>query len=284
MSAIVSPRHHEDGNGILRHMRGMHPDRPVPPSHKRFMLVPPGTTFPVKFFWSPMTQVRVRDQGQEGCCVGETYAELIDALHAKAGKLTPATETSEQDAYKVARANAGTPLTEDSGTTGADMTAAASAVGVTTEALCPFSDQETSYSAERTPEQIADAATRKLELDLMCPTLEQIKFSLTQGFGLMSGFTCFPGIMTSHAAQTGEIPLPTAGQNNIGGHEMGTVGWDDDYVIPGASPGVLVLRQHWNLWGATFEGVQSYGLMPYDAINQGIIGDFRSIRLVEMPS
>ena len=284
MSLIVAPsRHHKDGNGALRNMAGHRSDRAIPDSHKRFMLIPPGVTFAQSFFWSPMTQVRIRDQEEEGCCVGETYAELIDALHAKAGKLTPDTETSEQDAYKVGRLNAGTPLDEDSGSTGADMTAGAANVGVCTEKLCPFDDTPASYGAARTPEQLADAATRKLDLDLLCPTIEQIKFSLTQGFGLMTGFTCYAGIMTPQAAQTGEIPMPVSGENPIGGHEMGIVGWDDNHVI-GPSTGVLILRQHWNIWGATFEGVQSYGLLPYDYITQGIAGDNHSLRLVEMPS
>ncbi len=284
MSLVVTPgRHHKDGNGEYRHMRGMRPSRSVQADRRKMMLVPPGATFAQSLFLAEMDQIALRDQGSLGCCVGMTYAECIDQNLARKGKLTTDDMTSGLDAYDVARIAGGTPLTEDSGSTSSDMCEGARVYGVTTEKIRPFSDDETVWSQNRSEVAIADASNRQLELDLSCPTMESIKHALTQGFSVMTGFTCFSGLMTSHASSTGEIPMPSTGEQEIGGHEMLICGWDDNYKI-GATTGAWILRQHWNEWGAKYGALKTYGLLPYAYMQHGLMGDSRCPRLFEIPA
>jgi len=284
MGLVVTPgRHHEDGTGVIRHMRGMRPSRPVQADRRKMMLVPPGVVFAEKLFLIEMDQVVLRDQGSLGCCVGMTYAECVDQNLARKDKLTADAETSGLDAYDVARIAGGTPLNEDSGSTSSDMCEGARMYGVTTEKVRPFSDDESEWSLERSAAAVADALTRQLELDLACPTPESIKHSLTQGFSVMTGFTCFPSLMSPHAASTGEIPMPKANEREIGGHEMLVCGWDDSYKI-GDNQGVWILRNHWSEWGARYGKLKGYGLLPYAYLEHRLMNDSRCPRLFEIPA
>lgn len=278
MITTPSPRHHKDASGVLRHMGGAHRDRPVHPARRAMAMAPTGMVFP-RFYLDPIAKlVPQRDQQQEGCCVGASYAEVRDGALARAGLLTSDTQTSMQDAYKVARLQVGTPLDEDSGSTGQDMVDAAQAVGVCSEKLCPFDDTEPSYSAPRTQAQVADGNANELRLDLVCPTIESMKLRIMQGFPLLAGFTCFESLMSAQTAASGLIPFPEAGEKQIGGHEMSAWGWDDGIVIGGYTGG-FILRQHWSTdgaWGATYDGVRAYGVLPYQYWLAQLAGDNHS--------
>lgn len=281
MSLIVTPgRHAEDGNGALRHMRGARPSRPVQPERRMMMLAPPDNTFAQALFLAEMDLVRLRDQLSLGSCVGATFAECKDQNLARRGKLTADTETSELDAYTVARIVGGTPLDEDSGSTSSDMCEGARDYGVTTTKMRPYSDVAAVWSAERTPAVVADALTRQMDLDLTCPTAETMKYALTQGFSVMVGFTCFAGLLTRAAASTGKIPMPGAGEKEIGGHEMLICGWDDNVQVE-ACKGAWIVRQHWNEWGAKYGAIKGYGLLPYAYQTHGLTHDIRCPRLFE---
>jgi C1A family cysteine protease len=70
-------------------------------------------------------------------------------------------------------------------------------------------------------------------------------------------------------ATTGQLPMPTHGDQSIGGHEVLLVGYDD------ATQNFKVR----NSWGPGW-GLAGYFLMPYAyANNPNLAGDFRSASL-----
>lgn len=282
MSDLIVPgRHHADGNGVLRHMHGRHRDRAIP--HKMTLSAPAGAAFARSLFLSTMTAVRLRDQGSLGCCVGESYAECADNLLAKQGKLAADTETSELGAYDMVREFEGVPLTEDSGAQGFDMVEVAHVRGVCSTKLKPFSDDEKVWTAPITDEQREDAAKRKLDLSLRCPDHASIKHALTQGFAVMTGFTCFENLMSREAARTGHVKMPEKGEKTVGAHEVVICGWDDKLDI-GGYVGAYILRNHWGEWGATYDGIKGYLCLPFAYWDQGLAEDNNCPRLVEVPA
>lgn len=271
MSLVVNPngRHHADGNGVLRHMHGYHVGRRMPEGHYLTMAAPVAS-LPRSLVLDSLKQVPVLDQGQEGSCGGESFAGAgTYVLRVRQG-ITSA-QLSGQFAYAIAREAEGTPLSEDSGCQVADVHDAAGVYGVCDEALYPYDD--TNYAAPLTDKQKANALEHKLQLSLVCPSIAQIKHALAQGFPVQTGFTCFQSLMSANAAETGEIPLPEAGENAIGGHAVYIVGWDDDAVVAG-STGILYIRNSWgDGWGATLDGVRGHGKMPQAYWSTGLAGD-----------
>ncbi len=271
-------RHHTDGHGYLRHLGGHKRDRRHRIGHYKAIAMP-AAPMPTQLLLADEHKVPTRDQGQAGSCVGQSYGLTADAELARNGLYSPETRTSAEDAYKVVREFEGTPLSEDSGAEIGDMHEAAGCVGVCSEELAPYSDAPEVYSAERTEAQREDALQRKLQLTLECPSIEQIKHALLQGFAVQTGFQCYPGLMTLEAATTGNVPLPQGHEAQLGSHAVAIVGWDDEHVI-GTSKGCWICRNSWGDWGATIGAVRGYFYLPFDYHAHGLAGDNHSPRLI----
>lgn len=106
--------------------------------------------------------------------------------------------------------------------------------------------------------------------------VDRIRNYAASGLPSMFGFSVYSSI--SQAGTTGEIPLPVAGEHQVGGHAMVVVGYDDTKKVKNAnatqpSTGAFLIR---NSWGASW-GDHGYGWLPYDYVRTGLATDWWSL-------
>jgi C1A family cysteine protease len=189
----------------------------------------------------------VYDQGQLGSCTANALAGLFQFLLMKLGR--PSFVPSRLMIYWGERAIEGTK-DQDAGANGDD--------GVTflqTKGVCPW--------AQATQHKLADPVT------IDNTNVNEIKSCLASGYPIAFGFTAYPELESEPVATTGRLPMPTKGEQSIGGHEVLMVGYDD----------ATQLFKVRNSWGPGW-GLSGYFLMPYAyATNPDLAGDFRSAKL-----
>lgn len=107
--------------------------------------------------------------------------------------------------------------------------------------------------------------------------LSRIKTNLAGGLPSMFGFTVYSSV--SQAETTGKVPFPTPGEENVGGHAVAAVGYDDKMKIKNTNPeaatttGALIIRNSWGTgWGAG-----GYGWLPYEYVLRGLAIDWWSL-------
>ena len=93
----------------------------------------------------------------------------------------------------------------------------------------------------------------------------------------MFGFTVYSSYL--QAGSTGKIPMPARQDQNMGGHAVVAVGYDDEMRIKNNNPeadetvGALLIR---NSWGGHW-GEHGYGWLPYDYVLQRLAVDWWSL-------
>jgi C1A family cysteine protease len=159
---------------------------------------------------------------------------------------------------------------EDSGANGDDGMTFLQTKGVCPETTWPY---DPTRFAEKPPVRAwAEATQHKIgdPITIDNTNLNEIKSCLASGYPIAFGFIVYSDLESDKVAATGLLPMPTKGEESIGGHEVLMVGYDD-------------ATRHFkvrNSWGPGW-GIQGYFLMPYAyATNPDFAGDFRSARLV----
>lgn len=189
----------------------------------------------------------VRDQGQEGCCSGFSTAALMEGLQA--GAQQPFQQLSPAYLYWRTRLAEGS-FPQDSGATIADEIQTLSTYGVCPEDLMPY----TGNSAEAgTPADDEAAALLKCAYPLRLSTLPAVIKPILVSKPVVFGMPVCQSFENTGA--DGMIPMPSAGEQPLGGHAMLAVGYDD------AKQCVLIR----NSWGPGW-ALSGYAWMPYDMV------------------
>ena len=101
-------------------------------------------------------------------------------------------------------------------------------------------------------------------------TLNDLKHVLVNGFPFIFGFTVFESFEGDDIAKTGIMTMPKHGEQNLGGHAVLCVGFNDDKKV-------FIVR---NSWGDSW-GDKGYFYMPYAyMINHNFANDFWTIKSV----
>jgi C1A family cysteine protease len=208
----------------------------------------------------------VYDQGTLGSCTANALAGLFQFLLIKRGR--PSFVPSRLMIYWGERAIEGTKA-QDSGANGDDGLTFLQQKGVCPESTWPY---DPARFAEIPPPIAWSQATRHKIADAVSIAdgqIDEVRSCLASGYPVAFGFVAYPDLESEKVAVSGRLPMPTKGDEPIGGHEVLIVGYDD-------ASQMFKVR---NSWGPGW-GLAGYFLMPYAYVaDPTLASDFRSARL-----
>ncbi len=208
----------------------------------------------------------VYDQGQLGSCTANAIAGAVefDRLKQKLPDFMP----SRLFIYWNERNMEGT-VSSDSGAQIRDGIKSVAKLGVCPERDWPY---DVTKFVQKPPAQAYQDARldRAVAYQRLVQNLNQMKGCLASGYPFVFGFTVYSSFESDQVAQTGDAPMPAPSEQQIGGHAVLAVGYDD-------STQRLLVR---NSWGPTW-GRQGYFTLPYAYVTQpSLASDFWTVRLV----
>lgn len=214
----------------------------------------------------------VYDQGQLGSCTGNAVAGAVHYNNILDG--VDFGVPSRLFIYWWERYFEGT-VSYDSGAYGHDGFRCVHHKGVPPEELCPYNINF--FKDKPSSEAITEAEKHKVG-KYVHPGLplyrsiedrtQALKSLLSNKQTVAFGFTVYESFESRKVSETGIVPVPSAGEMAVGGHEVLLIGYLKDYPDHG------LVR---NSWGAGW-GQEGYCLMPWEIIsNTKYASDWRSI-------
>jgi C1A family cysteine protease len=209
----------------------------------------------------------VYDQGQLGSCTANAIGGALefDQMKQKETAFTP----SRLFIYYNERVIEGT-VDSDSGAQIRDGVKSVNKQGAPPESDWPY---DIAKFKDKPPQKAYDDAKQHEAIlyQRLTPTLGQLKGCLAEGFPFVCGIVVYESFESQDVASTGQVPLPQAGEQQLGGHAIVAVGYDE-------SQQRFIMR---NSWGTSW-GMAGYFTLPYPYLLQGTLSsDFWTIRSVE---
>jgi C1A family cysteine protease len=238
---------------------------PDMPDLRDYLLALPRTTVPARTDLRPLCPP-VYDQGELGSCTGNAIAGAMQ-FERKKQKLADFSP-SRLFIYYNERVIEGT-VSEDSGAMIRDGIKAVAKLGAPDEKEWPY---DISQFAVKPPDAVyADALKDRAVRYARVPrTLLSMKRCLAKGFPFVFGFSVYESFESSAVEKTGKVPMPKTSEQQLGGHAVLAVGYDDKTKR-------FTVR---NSWGSSW-GLKGYFTMPYDyLLNPDLADDFWNIQLL----
>ena len=232
----------------------------------------------LRSFMSP-----VEDQGNIGSCTAHAVMGLIEYLQI-------ATRAQYVDGSRLFLYKTTRDLLHWSGDTGAYIRETIKAIRLF--GVCP--ESYWTYDTARCEEEpsafcYAYGSNYKAMRYYRLADLEDIKQSISQGYPVAFGFTCFESTLSNGTARTGRIPMPLPTEKREGGHAVLAIGYNDgpsDPNNPNACPqNHFIIRNSWGTgWGRA-----GYGFLPYEYFTGNgsnkipLADDFWTMTQMEIP-
>lgn len=211
---------------------------------------------------------RVYDQGELGSCTANAIAGALEFNQMKQ-RLKTVFTPSRLFIYYNERAMEGT-IESDSGAMIRDGVKSVVKRGACKESSWPY---EIGHFREK-PNKACYAEGRKhqaIQYMRVNQSLGQLKGCLAEGFPFVFGFAVYESFVSSEVEKTGEVPMPRAREEFLGGHAVLAVGYDEQTQR-------FIVR---NSWGKGW-GKGGYFTMPFPYLVQSSLArDFWTIRRVE---
>ena len=210
----------------------------------------------------------VYDQGQLGSCTANAIGAALEFAEIKQKQAEPFTP-SRLFIYYNERRIEGT-IDSDSGAQIRDGVKSVAKLGAPPEDEWPY---DIDKFRDRPPKPVYAHAKKHqaIRYQRLTQALGQLKGCLASGFPFVFGFMVYESFEGEKVAKTGVVPMPHAKEQQLGGHAVAAVGYDEDDQT-------FIVR---NSWGAKW-GMDGYCTMPYPYLLQGSLsGDFWTIRSVE---
>lgn len=213
----------------------------------------------------------VENQGSLGSCTANALVGALEYLENKSQLNTGSNKTSVDLSrlfvYYNERVIEGTTK-EDAGALISDGVKSLRNLGVCTEDVWPYSIQK--FAVKPSPAAYQNALTRKIKAYARVSRdngITGVKQVLSSGYPIVFGFTVFEEFEGDSVAQTGVLNMPQENEQDLGGHAVLMVGYDD------STQRVLVRNSWGNDWG-----MNGYFTMPYDYItDRNLSSDFWTI-------
>lgn len=215
----------------------------------------------------------VWDQGQIGSCTAHGSGAAYSYDLAKQGE-AEGFQPSRLFVYYGARTIEGT-VSQDSGATITDAIKALNRYGCPPETDWTY--DITKFDVKPPQKAFDDGALREAVKYAQVPqTAADMKACLTGGLPIVIGFTVYDSFESQAVADTGDVPMPQATENILGGHCVLVVG----YTVRDGQP-VWICR---NSWGTTW-GDKGYFYFPEQyLLNPNLASDFWTVQSVSSPS
>ncbi len=212
----------------------------------------------------------VYDQGQLGSCTGNAIAGAVQFVRMNAKPpLTPDFVPSRLFIYYNERVMEHT-VRQDSGAMIRDGIKSISKLGVCPETpdwpyvVAKFAQKPPKPAFKHALQHKAVSYTRLIN------SVQQMQGCLASGFPFVFGFSVYASFESQAVAQSGIVPMPQAGEQQLGGHAVLAVGYDN-------SQQRFIVR---NSWGTGW-GMAGYFTIPYAYLtNNNLADDFWTVRLV----
>ncbi|NJC74006.1 C1 family peptidase [Planosporangium thailandense] len=205
----------------------------------------------------------IYDQGQLGSCTANAIAAAFEfgLLKQKLTDFMP----SRLFIYYNERVMEGT-VDSDSGAMIRDGIKSVSKQGVCAETTWPY---DIARFTDQPPHSCYQEAlgNRVTSYQRIIQSLSQLKGCLAHGYPFVFGFRVYESFESEEVARTGDVPMPQATEQALGGHAVLAVGYDD------ATARFLVR----NSWGTGW-GQAGYFTMPYAYLTErGLSSDFWAV-------
>jgi C1A family cysteine protease len=205
----------------------------------------------------------VEDQYDLGSCTANALAGALEFLEMK--DKVPFEDISRLFIYYNEREIEHTILS-DSGAQIRDGIKALSKKGSCSEKTWPYDISKFTVKPGR--DAYNEAKSHKIVSYSRLGTVDEMRACLADGFPFVFGFSVYSSFESQDVAKTGIVPMPQPGEQQLGGHAVLAVGYDD-------SQKRFTVR---NSWGADW-GIQGYFTIPYDYLgNNNLADDFWTIR------
>lgn len=229
----------------------------------KFSLTPPvSIKLPKMFDLRNMCPV-VYNQGQEGSCTANAGCAARAILLRN-----PSLYLSRAFLYYEERNLRGT-TDQDSGASIRDICKAAKKYGICEDLYMPYIDGD--YTTPPSDEAIKNALKYTITAYKRLISIDDIKKSLVFNQNpVLIGMTVFESMESDAVAKTGKLPMPIQNEQQLGGHAVLVVGYNDTKSFQSmifnminfgiCSSGYLIVR---NSWGEAW-GDKGYFYMPYE--------------------
>jgi C1A family cysteine protease len=198
----------------------------------------------------------IRDQGEEGTCVGfavavgmKEYQEILD--YEKLIELSP------RFVYAEAKKIDGVPGLE--GTTIRAAMQALNAKGVCQEKFWPYRPHQNDRPKQGA---FSNAKGFCIKTYARILKLDELRMSLAAKGPAVLGIEVFKGMLKT---KTGIVPLPKKRERSIGGHAIAACGYDDEKEL-------VKFKNSWGKWGD-----KGYGYLPYTYIERYMMDAWSSV-------
>jgi C1A family cysteine protease len=208
----------------------------------------------------------VYDQGQLGSCTANAIAGAIQFDRMKEQKLNFV--PSRLFIYYNERVIEGTVNT-DSGAMIRDGIKSVADLGDAPETDWPY--DITKFTEKPSQNAYTDAKKYKVvQYQRVVRNLTQMKGCLASGYPFVFGFSVYESFESPDVAKTGQVNMPGSNEQEVGGHAVVAVGYDD-------SQQRFIVR---NSWGTDW-GMAGYFTMPYTYLTEpNLSDDFWTVRVV----
>lgn len=242
------------------------------PDFRDYKLTPPhaALNLPVSEDLRPLCPP-VYDQGQLGSCTANALCGADEIDQIKQGSKS-VFRPSRLFVYWFERFLEGTVST-DSGAQIRDGIKVLNKYGVCSESLWPYNPAQ--FTVQPNAACLKAALPNRISKyqSIDNSNIDNVKYALSLKYPVVFGFTVYESFESDSVAQTGLVPMPTAGEQVLGGHAVVAVGYD-------SSTGRITVR---NSWGSSW-GDKGYCYFPEAYLsNLDLASDFWALDFVPLP-